>query len=160
MKLIKCHRCGRPYYDSSAECPYCNDAVQSTSDITKQPEVDAPEIVIPDNTMDTIIEPCEEPFVEPNVMPVHKRPVQQYEEAAESKTASGRAEAMANLAENVKVIEDSNFSSIPGEADTTPLPRKRHGWVWIVVIVILVILALAIYLKWDYVNNLITSIIK
>ncbi len=142
MKLIKCDKCGRPYYDNEVECPYCGHSTSSSDNISK-PEINVTEVDIM-----------------PDIIPVHERPIIPEENNTPSEAVLSRAEAMANLAEKNPQIENDYTDAAPDEADTIPLPRKRRGWIWLVVIVFLLAIGCVVYLKWDFLCGIVSSHIR
>lgn len=176
MKLIKCKKCGRPFYDNEPKCPYCgcetsqsagNYVTQAISDATSHKRM---EDVLSGNPQPapSPVQPMEAPVAELlNAMPQPEAEtvIPDVEEALVAETAetvSERAEAMAAIeaaqetaGENMKkeAVEERD------EVETPFAPRKRHGWIWIVVIVLLLAAAAAVYWKWDFVYGKVMSLL-
>lgn len=173
MKLIKCKKCGRPFYDNEAKCPYCgsetslsaeNYVTKSISDATSHKRMEdvlsgnyrpEPEIVAP------VVEPVAE-VVEPVAEPVATA-VEETAAAVEEtvETVPERAEAMAAIEAaqgNETVNNDVNEALEERQEVETSAPRKRHGWIWILIIVLLLAAAAAVYWKWDWVYPKVMSL--
>lgn len=168
MKLIKCSQCGRLYYDSETQCPYCgNDTSLSAANVITTPISDPAAHRHMEETLSSgkrpgaIEQPIPEPIEEETVMPVDpiEGPVEE-EPGSEvvvppSETAQGRADAIAAIQVENPANDEAEESVVEeSDADTTPLPRKRRGWIaWLIVLLMLAAAAAVCYLKWDVVSQ-------
>lgn len=175
MKLIKCIKCGRPFYDNEPKCPYCGSDTSLSAEnyITKpisdpeshktmedvlsgnyQPKPQQPEPLAPAPMADMAepvppmetIPPMETPITEPVV------------EMAEST----RAEAMAAIeSQSVEAVNEmvGDVNEAINEVETSYAPRKRHRWIWIVILILLLAAAAAVYWKWDFVYAKVMSLL-
>ncbi len=182
MKLIKCIKCGRPFYNSEEKCPYCGLAASESANNFITKPITTPES---HKTMERMLSGNhdnetvnEQPAVVENIPtsvpagrsiaePETEVVVEQVAEAAVNAAAAGceavneRAEAIAAVADAQPVVENNCPVETPtDQVETEYAPKKKRGWIWIIVILILLAIAAAVYLKWDYVYSKVTSLLK
>lgn len=179
MKLIKCVKCGRPFYDNKSNCPYCG----AESSISANNFITEP-ITSPESrkTMEAVLAgtyykeaaPAPEPAKAPEpVIPnlesasTPEAPVvpDMSEAPAPSENISEpiqeRAEAMAAIESQAEAAETPDIANIEEllQVESEEKPRKRHGWIWIIIIIIILAIAAAVYLKWDFVYPKVSSLL-
>ena len=176
MKLIKCNRCGRPYYDDQAVCPFCGQDTKFsannfiTKPITSPESHRKMEMHFSGEELKAAPAPAEAPeapvVVEtPQEAPATAEPIEAPQEAPamtqpevdEDADTSERAEAMASITAPVEAVEEESADEEPQVEIAKP--RKRHGWIWIIVILLILAAAAAVYWKWDFVYEKVTSLL-
>lgn len=143
MKLIKCPKCGRPFYNDNDQCPYCS---QDSNAPLQQPS----------NT--DYVEPAAEveepPAVSTAVIP--EPPVAARTDSKTiSRTISERAENIALVSSQNTGAANTDMAEEPNTVETEPVPPKRHPWRWILAILIIALLATLILLHWNDIKSLI-----
>lgn len=143
MKLIKCPKCGRPFYNDNDQCPYCS---QDSNAPLQQPS----------NT--DYVEPAAEveepPAVSTAVTP--EPPVAaRTDSKIISRTISERAENIALVSSQNTGAANTDMAEEPNTVETEPVPPKRHPWRWILAILIIALLATLILLHWNDIKTLI-----
>ncbi|MBR3528394.1 MAG: hypothetical protein IKN84_01920 [Bacteroidales bacterium] len=170
MKLIKCKKCGRPFYDNEAKCPYCGSDVQLsagnyvTQAISDETSHQTMEAVLSGNYHP---QPAPEPEPEPVVAPAEPQqsePIVPEAPAAmpEAEANSDRAEAMAAIEaaqQEVVGTADEMAAAMENEVESAPAPRKRHGWIWIIIILLILAAAAAAWWKWDFIYPKVMSLL-
>ena len=187
MKLIKCNHCGRPFYDDVEACPYCGHATRLSATnyvtrpisdpkshrqmeevlsdeyrpeqhpvventVTEQPSVEPERIDMP--------EVAEEALPEPEPIAEMVETVEEQVVAPLSDSIQERADNIASATNHVESAAEDDILDEPIEIETDSIPRKRHLWVWIIVILLILAIAAAAYLKWDFIMDKVSSIIK
>lgn len=143
MKLIKCPKCGRPFYNDNDQCPYCSQdsnaplqQLSNTDYVEPAAEVEEPSAV------STAVTP------EP---PVAART----DSKTISRTISERAENIALVSSQNTGAANTDMAEEPNTVETEPVPPKRHPWRWILAILIIALLATLILLHWNDIKTLI-----
>lgn len=143
MKLIKCPKCGRPFYNDNDQCPYCS---QDSNAPLQQPS----------NT--DYVEPAAE-VEEPPAVSTAVTPEPPAAAMTDSKTIS---RTISERAENIALVSSQNTGAAntdmaeePNTVETEPVPPKRHPWRWILAILIIALLATLILLHWNDIKTLI-----
>ena len=143
MKLIKCPKCGRPFYNDNDQCPYCS---QDSNAPLQQPS----------NT--DYVEPAAE-VEEPSAVSTAVTPEPPVAVRTDSKTIS---RTISERAENIALVSSQNTGAAntdmaeePNTVETEPVPPKRHPWRWILAILIIALLATLILLHWNDIKTLI-----
>lgn len=143
MKLIKCPKCGRPFYNDNDQCPYCS---QDSNVPLQQPS----------NT--DYVEPAAE-VEEPSAVSAAVTPEPPAAARTDSKTIS---RTISERAENIALVSSQNTGAAntdmaeePNTVETEPVPPKRHPWRWILAILIIALLATLILLHWNDIKTLI-----
>ena len=143
MKLIKCPKCGRPFYNDNDQCPYCS---QDSNAPLQQPS----------NTdyVESAAEVEEPPAVSTAVIP--EPPVAARTDSKTiSRTISERAENIALVSSQITGAANTDMAEEPKTVETEPVPPKRHPWRWILAILIIAVLATLILLYWNDIKTLI-----
>jgi len=166
MKLIKCSRCGRPYYESEAQCPYCHQdtahskgryVTQSISEPAshqrmqdffdgkmQQPAAPQPapaplmsEMPDPVAPVETVAAPEPEPIAPPEPE-VAAEPL--YQEAPLSEEVAARAEAIAEVTSQPPLDEEVPLMfTDEDQIETIGVKRRSHVWLWILLILIVLV---------------------
>ncbi len=139
MKLIKCDRCGRPYYDSQTACPYCTQSPASSSVSHQETQQE--------DTNESQQIPKQEIADEPVV------------DEVPSATVIERANSIAAVYDSAHQVSDSHNIDNPVEIETIPEPRKKRFWLWILLVIVL-LFAVAVWLKWDLISGVLTSMLS
>ena len=184
MKLIKCNHCSRPFYDDVEACPYCGHATRlSATNYVTRPISDPKLHRVMEEVLSGEYRPeqhpvventvTEQPSVEPEKIDIPKvveealSEPEPMAETAEEEFAAPLSESIQERAENIASAtnhegndEENDMLDEPVEIETELVPRKRHLWVWIIVILLILAIAAAAYLKWDFITEKISSIIK
>lgn len=143
MKLIKCPKCGRPFYNDNDQCPYCSQdsnaplqQLSNTDYVEPAAEVEEPPAV------STAVTP--EP---PATARTDSKTI--------SRTISERAENIALVSSQNTDAANTDMAEEPNTVETEPVPPKRHPWRWILAILIIALLATLILLHWNDIKTLI-----
>jgi|GEM_PF-2537469 uncharacterized OB-fold protein len=143
MKLIKCPKCGRPFYNDNDQCPYCS---QDSNAPLQQPS----------NT--DYVEPAaevEEPPAVSTAVTPEPPAVAKTDSKTISRTISERAEIIALVSSQNTGAANTDMAEEPNTVETEPVPPKRHPWRWILAILIIALLATLILLHWNDIKTLI-----
>ena len=143
MKLIKCPKCGRPFYNDNDQCPYCS---QDSNAPLQQPS----------NT--DYVEPAaevEEPPAVSTAVTSEPPVAARTDSKTISRTISERAENIALVSSQNTGAANTDMAEEPNTVETEPVPPKRHPWRWILAILIIVLLATLILLHWNDIKTLI-----
>lgn len=143
MKLIKCPKCGRPFYNDNDQCPYCS---QDSNAPLQQPS----------NT--DYVEPAaevEEPPAVSTAVTPEPPAAARTDSKTISRTISERAENIALVSSQNTGTANTDMAEEPNTVETEPVPPKRHPWRWILAILIIALLATIILLHWNDIKTLI-----
>ena len=181
MKLIKCIKCGRPFYNDKKNCPYCGaeSSISANNFITEpisSPESrktmeavlagtyykevsPAPE---PENAPKPVTVPDFEPATVPEAPIVPDMSEVQTPSENISEPIQDRAEAMAAIESQAETAETPDLANIEEmlQVESEEKPRKRHGWIWIIIIILILAIAAAVYFKWDFVYAKVSSLLN
>jgi len=143
MKLIKCPKCGRPFYNDNDQCPYCS---QDSNAPLQQPS----------NT--DHVEPAaevEEPPAVSTAVTLEPPAAARTDSKTISRTITERAENIALVSSQNTGAANTDMAEEPNTVETEPVPPKRHPWRWILAILIIALLATFILLHWNDIKTLI-----
>lgn len=162
MKLIKCPKCGRPFYNDNDQCPYCSqdsnaplqqpsntDYVEPAAEVEESPSVST--AVTPEPPAAEVEEPS---AVSTAVTPEHPAAARTDSKTI-SRTISERAENIALVSSQNTGAANTDMAEEPNTVETEPVPPKRHPWRWILAILIIAVLATLILLHWNDIKTLI-----